>query len=433
MFLNSQSTPVRSISVSKCLNGGFLFFLSLTVLFFSSASAKKIKVSDGTVIYSLDTSTKKASVAGVEDGSSSRKITILDYILNSEDGESYKVTAIEKEAFKSSFLENITLPNTIETIGSRAFETCSLKKLVLPESLKVVGAYAFYKAFYSKTPVELLIPAGCTTIREGAFNGCSIRSIRFNSKLTILGSYSFAYTDVSEVTVPASVTTLGDGVFAFCESLTKATVKCATASIPNGFFDGCTALTTVSIPSSVTSIGIWAFSKCTSLKSIALPAGLKKIDQTAFYEAGLESITFPTGIQTLGEEAFGNIPGLKEVTIPATMTSIGAYCFDGCPNIRKVTVLNPRPCALGTYGFDGQTYVYGTLVTPTGAEDAYRQDKEWSCFHSLYPSYSGIEEITDSDNSASSHNVRKLNGGRIIEVDNGKTITRYDLSGRRLK
>ena len=432
MINKSLNSTLQSSLISPTRKGISLGFLILCALIPFLMEAKKVKYSDGTVIYSLDTSTRKATVTGVEEGSSSRKITIIDYILNSDDGKTYTVNAIAKEAFMGSFLENVTLPSTIETIGSRAFETCSLKKLELPANLKTVGAYAFYDAFYSKNPIELVIPSGCTAIKGFAFNGCSIRSIRFNSKLTTLGEYSFANTDLTEVEVPASVTSLGDGVFASCLKLTKASIKGNRTTLPYQFFDGCSALTDVSLPSTITSFGQWAFANCTALKSLTLPASLKSVGDMGFYKSGLASISLPNGIQTLGDHAFAYMPNLTQITIPASMTSIADYCFDGSEALMNVTALNPVPCHLGTCGFDSATYSNATLNIPAGSERAYQLDREWSCFHYLFDLETGVEDISVTQTNSLIRRLILTEEGPVIELNDGNSTIRYDLHGKRM-
>lgn len=396
------------------------------------SEAKKVRYTDGTVIYTLDTSTGKASVTGVEEGSSSRKVNILDYILNVDDGKTYTVTSIGKEAFLGSFLKDISLPSTIETIGSHAFKTCTFKKLDLPANLKVIGAYAFCEAIYSTTPIDLVIPSGCTAIKDFAFNSCSIRSIRFNSKLTTLGQYSFAATDLTEVEIPATVSSLGNGVFAGCEKLKTATLKGNRTTLPYQFFDGCKALTTVSLPTSITSLGTWSLANCTSLKTIALPASLKTIGDMAFYKSGLSAISLPAGIQTLGDNAFAYLPSLTEIIIPASVTSIADYCFNGSTAIMNVTVLNPQPCTLGTCGFDSATYRNGTLNVPAGSESSYQYAKEWGNFRCLYDVETGIENNIVTPSHSRQSRLIQTGDKIIIEVEDGNQTLRFDLQGRRI-
>lgn len=97
---------------------------------------------------------------------------------------------------------------------------------------------------------------------------------------------------VTSVTIPDSVTSIPDDVFAFCSQLTN-----------------------ISIPNSVTFIGFSAFNSCTSLKSITLPSSLSTIQSSAFYNCG----------------------NLETIRIPVSVTFIGNYAFAGCPSSMTVT------------------------------------------------------------------------------------------------
>ena len=67
------------------------------------------------------------------------------------------------------------------------------------------------------------------------------------------------------VTIPASVTSIGESAFRDCSGLTSVTIPASVTSIGGGAFRGCSGLTSVTIPDSVTSIGIDAFRGCTGL------------------------------------------------------------------------------------------------------------------------------------------------------------------------
>ena len=77
------------------------------------------------------------------------------------------------------------------------------------------------------------------------------------------------------------VTSIGYAFFE-CTSLTSVTIPSSVTSIGDGAFMGCTGLTSITIPESVTSIGEWAFLGCTGLTSVTIPESVTRIGDKAF-------------------------------------------------------------------------------------------------------------------------------------------------------
>jgi hypothetical protein len=164
--------------------------------------------------------------------------------------------------------------------------------------------------------------------------------VTIGSSVTSIGNGAFYFcTSLTSITIPNSVTSIGTGPFAACTSLTAIDVNAANAnyasidgvlydkaianliqcpggwagaftilssvtSIGNGAFSSCTSLTSITIPNSVTSIRDWAFYFCTSLTSVTIPDGVTSIrNYTFYYCTSLTSITFlglvaPTTVDT---------------------------------------------------------------------------------------------------------------------------------------
>jgi len=94
-------------------------------------------------------------------------------------------------------------------------------------------------------------------------------------------------------------------------------------------FQECTNLTNVTIPNGVTSIGAYAFSSCKSLTSVTIPSSVTSIGDRAFIDCtGLTSVTIPSGVTSIGEAAFANCKSLTSVTFEGT-TNLGSDPFYG--------------------------------------------------------------------------------------------------------
>ena len=134
------------------------------------------------------------------------------------------------------------------------------------------------------------------------------------------------------------VTSIGYSAFWSC-GLTSVTIPNSVTSIGNSAFAECSGLTSITIPNSVTSIGGAAFEHCIGLTSVTIPNGVTSIGYSAFYQcSGLTSITIPNSVTSIGGYAFGECSGLTSVTIGNSVTSIGENAFENCGQLKKVIV-----------------------------------------------------------------------------------------------
>jgi hypothetical protein len=140
--------------------------------------------------------------------------------------------------------------------------------------------------------------------------------------------------------MPDSVTTIGEGAFGDCRSLTSVTIPNNATLVWNSAFSGCTALASVVIPSNVTTIGNYAFIYCSSLASVVITGNLISIGNEAFaYCSALRSIDIPNSVTTIGDSAFHGCSSLVSIAIPDSVTTIGYGAFVACRAL--VTVTSP--------------------------------------------------------------------------------------------
>jgi len=156
---------------------------------------------------------------------------------------------------------------------------------------------------------------------------------------SIFGNYN---TSVTSVTIPNSVTSIGNSAFKYCESLTSITIPNSVTSIGDEAFKYCSSLTSITIPNSVTSIGGTAFYGCSYLTSITIPNSVTRIEYATFVGCYGLSITIPNSVTSIGDYAF-YASGLTSIIIPNSVTSIGNWAFANCHTLSSVYFLGNAP------------------------------------------------------------------------------------------
>ena len=146
---------------------------------------------------------------------------------------------------------------------------------------------------------------------------------------------------MASVTIPNSVTSIGEYAFASCTGLTSVTIPNSVTSIGDYAFQYCTGLTSVTIGNSVTSIGNYAFYRCSGLTSIEIPNSVTSIGEYAFASCtGLTSVTIPNSVTRIGEWAFVNCSSLTSVVAPAGFFDVREGDLTGYTKIlNQVTVI----------------------------------------------------------------------------------------------
>lgn len=127
-------------------------------------------------------------------------------------------------------------------------------------------------------------------------------------------------------------------------------------TIEDGTFADCTSLTSVTIPESVTEIESYTFSDCTRLTSVTIPNGVTVIGWGAFEGCtSLTSVTIPDSVTTIRDSAFLGCTSLTSVTIPDSVTTIGYDAFKGCTNLRHAYIIFNKARNIAPTAFEDST------------------------------------------------------------------------------
>ena len=272
----------------------------------------------------------------------------------------YKVTAIGEKAFADcSSVTSIQIPDTVTSIGTRAFYGCTgLTEITIPASVTDIGSQIFYKAdnlntvyynssYSSSENPFLSVPSikkvvlGCDNINSYLLKNCTnIQEIEMLDSVTsIYEKAFFGCASLTSVTIPDSVTFIGWSAFEGCSSLASVTISTSVTSIDHYTFKGCTSLESVTLPNSVTNIGGYVFEGCTSLVSITIPDSVTSISTHLFWNCtSLENVIIGNSVTSIGNSAFQGCTSLVSIIIPDSVTSIGDYAFGECSSLTSIEI-----------------------------------------------------------------------------------------------
>jgi len=377
------------------------------------------------------------------------------------------ITSIPDYAFyKWTDLESVKLHDNIQSIGKYAFGGCSnLTEVRIPDATTEIGEHAFYNCINLS---DTNLPNSLTVINPYTFYGCrNLKSINIHGSVTEIGQEAFAYSGLTELAIPSSMTEIGTAVFSYCSGLTEVTIPNSVTEIGARAFYECKGLKYVSIPGSVTSIGSEAFMGVNMQTVVRIDdvnayarihfadnnanpiswAGsfivgtgsepvkhlviedVEHISDFAFYNADCIERVRLKNVGMVGKLAFGECSNLSDICIEAGEIGQQAFFNYEVSNIKNIYVTNVKPPVAPDDAFGNYTNV--NLYVPQGCVPVYANAEHcWWKFLDIFTyDFADIDTLFAPDytnNSGSGiHDIG-------VEPDHDAPVEYYDLRGIRV-
>lgn len=379
-------------------------------------------------------------------------------------GNTYTVTAIDYKAFYFTDGLNITIPNTVksigafafsqclgvmklelgnsvESIGYGAFNKCYLAEITIPQTVKYIGDSAFYNTpnlrkitveegntlYDSRDNCNALIETTTNTLKVGSANTV------IPSTVTSIAPSAFYLNCISSITIPENVTKIGPMAFAG-SGLVSVNLPNSLEEIDTMVF-AATKLKKVTIPNSVTTIKDGAFGLNYELEEVNFSNSVKTIKAEAFKHCSkLKSLTIPNSVESIGWQAFYQCESLQNLSLGTGLTYLGSGAFNsGYPYtvhaIDTITCYATTPPPMDNYYTFESSYASAVLYVPEESIDLYRNDENWKRFFTILPiEDSGINGVPVDPAVEGKRQRYNLMGQPVgddyhgIVIENGKKI-----------
>lgn len=288
-------------------------------------------------------------------------------------------------AFYDTGITEITItPNMANAnTGKGLFKSCiNLSKVIIQEGVTMIPVAMFGgDSVGCDNLTSVTIPTSVKTIGDYAFQSArSLRTIKLHDDITAIGFGAFkGCISMEEITLPKNLTVVKRDLFNGCTNLKKVNLYNDITSIEQNAFTDCHVLENLTLPQNLTTIGSAAFCYCYSLKYINIPNGVKTIGSQVFVASGLEEVVLPETLETIGYRAF-DCP-IRTIIIPSSVIDIKA-AFSGATKLESAYFCSAQPPHMA-----GDIFDYAGTSTETGHTTIFVPNEALDAYKTALPSY----------------------------------------------
>ena len=249
---------------------------------------------------------------------------------------------------------------------------------------------------------------------NGAFQNTDITGITLPNSITSLGNSCFKLCNkLTSVKLPDNITSLGDETFMTCSKLSSINIPNTLTSLGEFCLAFCN-ITKLTLPNSITKLGIGCFHSCENLETVTLPQNITNLPDFAFNDCKkLSGITLHEGITSLGESCFEGCSSLTSIKLPKSINKITGSifngCFENCSNLSEVTCQwdNLDGIDVGSDAFDN-IFSEARLYVPKGTTEIYKAKEPWSNFKYIIEDNDVTEDAEKCQTPTISYSDKKL-------------------------
>jgi hypothetical protein len=317
------------------------------------------------------------------------------------------ITEIGVSAFNGkSAVTGVIIPDGVTTIGNNAFKGTSVSSLDLPKSVKTIPAYTFDgmtkltgisvssdNATFKAVSGVLFNKAGTSLVRYPQAKSGTSYTVPSGVKI-ISNSAFYEASKLTSVTLPESVTTINGFAFGKCTGITSFTIPAKVANVASDAFGNCTALATLNIKSASPTVNIAAFKGSTAITTVNYEGSSADWDASDWkpavthtnaspnaavsYAFTIEdnvlkkyngvggTVTVPSGVTQIGDNAFSGKSAVTAVILPDTVTKIGSAAFSGT-SVTSITI--PKSVTdIHVFAFDGAANLQEIAVDSSNSQ-----------------------------------------------------------------